>query len=327
MKIISSKSGCCVALCAMLFALCFSAQAQQTKVPRIGYLTFGSPSSSAPRREAFRDGLRKLNYIEGQNILVEYRYADSKAELLAENIAGLIRLKVDVIVAGGTQANVAAKKATSTIPIVIANSDDPLGSGLVESLSRPGGNVTGLSSMSQELSGKRLELFKEAFPKVRRLAVLWHSGSAAGFKETRTAAQDLGFVVRSLEVKRQADLDNAFATITKEHLDALFAVTSSFMTTNRKRIVEFAGKNKLPTIYSNAEYVEEGGLMSYAANSLDLHRRAATYVDKILKGAKPADLPVEQPKKFEFIVNLKTAKQIGLTIPPNVLARADKVIR
>jgi len=196
------------------------AKAQQPagKVPRIAYLTFGSSSSSAPRREAFREGLRKLNYIEGQNIIVEYRYADSKADLLAEQIAELIQLKVDVIVAGGTQANVEVKKATSTIPIVIANSDDPLGSGLVESLARPGGNATGLSSMSQELSGKRLELFKEVFPKVRRLAVLWHSTSDGSFKETLVAAQGLGFAVRSLEVKRPEDLDNMFATITKERL-------------------------------------------------------------------------------------------------------------
>jgi len=317
------------ALCALFFALCASAEAQQPagKVPRIGYLTFGSLSSSAPRREAFREALHKLNYIEGQNIIVEYRYANSKADLLAKQITELIQLKVDVIVAGGTQANVAAKKATSTIPIVIANSDDPLGSGLVESLARPGGNVTGLSSMSQDLSGKRLELFKESFPKVRRLTVLWHSASDSGFKETQAAAHGLGFVVRPLEVKRQEDLDHAFATVTKERPDGFFAVTSSFMTTNRKRIVGFAGKNKLPTIYSNAEYVEDGGLMSYAANSLDLHRRAATYVDKILKGSKPADLPVEQPTKFELLINLKTANQIGLTIPPNVLARADRVIR
>jgi putative ABC transport system substrate-binding protein len=304
-----------------------SAQQQAGKVPRIGYLTFGSSSSSAPRRDAFREGLRKLNYIEGQNIIVEYRYADSRDDLLAELIAGLIQLKVDLIVAGGTQANVAVKKATSTIPLVIAKSDDPVGSGLVESLARPGGNVTGLSSMSQELSGKRLELFKEVFAKVRRLAVLWHSSSDAGFKEQQAAAQRLGFIVRSLEVKQQEDLDNAFAMVVKERLDGLFPVTSSFMTTNRKRIVDFAGKHKLPAIYSNAEYVDDGGLMSYATNSLDLHRRAATYVDKILRGAKPADLPVEQPTKFEFIVNLKTAKQIGLSIPPNVLARADRIIR
>jgi ABC-type uncharacterized transport system substrate-binding protein len=312
-----------IAITILTFVQLAKAQEPAVKVPRIAY----SSSSSVPRREAFREGLRKLNYIEGQNIIVEYRYADSKADLLAEHITELIQLKVDIIVAGGTQANVEVKKATSTIPIVIANSDDPLGSGLVESLARPGGNATGLSSMSQELSGKRLELFKEVFPKVRRLAVLWHSASDGGFKETQAAAQGLGFVVRSLEVKRAEDLDNTFATITKERLDGLFAVTSSFMTTNRKRIVEFAGKHKMPAIYSNAEYVEEGGLMSYATNSLDLHRRAATYVDKILKGAKPAELPVEQPTKFELVINLKTAKQVGLTIPPNVLARADRVIK
>src|SRR6266850_7495973 len=247
-------------LCVLLFALYVSAEAQQPAriVPRIAYLSFGSSSSSAPRREAFRDGLKKLNYIEGQNIIIEYRYADSKADLLAEQIAELVQLKVDIIVAGGTQANVEAKKATSTIPIVIANSDDPLGSGLVESLARPGGNATGLSSMSQELSGKRLELFKEIFPKVRRLAVLWHTASDGGFKEAQAAAQGLGFIVRSFEVKRPEDLDSTFITVTKERLDSLFPVTSSFMTTNRKRIVEFAGKNKLPAAYSNAAYVEDG---------------------------------------------------------------------
>jgi putative ABC transport system substrate-binding protein len=301
--------------------------AQQPKVPRIGYLTLASLTSNLPRREAFRDGLRNLGYIEGQNINIEYRYADSRTDRLPELAADLVRLEVDVIVAGGTQVNLAAKKATSTIPIVMANADDPLGSGLVQSLARPGANVTGLSSMSLELNGKRLELFREAFPKARRLAVLWHTLSNPAFKETQAAASPLGFEIRSLEVRSRTELENAFPLVTKERVDGLFPVTSAFMSANRKPIVEFAAKNRLPALYPNDEYVADGGLMSYAANVHEMHRRAATYVDKILKGTKPADLPVEQPTKFELIINLKTAKQIGLTIPPNVLARADKVIK
>ena len=318
----------CIVLVAMLFVLCFPVQAQQQgKIPRIGYLTLASSSSNLPRREAFREGLRHLGYIEGQNINIEYRYADSRTERLSELVADLVRLEVAVIVAGGTQVNLATKKATGTIPIVMANADDPLGSGLVESLARPGTNVTGLSSMSLELSGKRLELLREAFPKIRRLAVLWHTLSNPAFKETQGAAAPLGFVIRSLEVRGRTELESAFPLITKERVDGLFPVTSAFMSANRKPIVEFAAKNRLPALYPNDEYVADGGLMSYAADVHEMHRRAATYVDRILKGAKPSDLPVEQPTKFEFIINLKAAKQIGLTIPPNVLVRADKVIR
>jgi len=318
----------CIVLVAMLFVLCFPVQAQQQgKIPRIGYLTLASSSSNLPRREAFREGLRHLGYIEGQNINIEYRYADSRTERLSELVADLVRLEVAVIVAGGTQVNLATKKATGTIPIVMANADDPLGSGLVESLARPGTNVTGLSSMSLELSGKRLELLREAFPKIRRLAVLWHTLSNPAFKETQGAAAPLGFVIRSLEVLGRTELESAFPLITKERVDGLFPVTSAFMSANRKPIVEFAAKNRLPALYPNDEYVADGGLMSYAADVHEMHRRAATYVDRILKGAKPSDLPVEQPTKFEFIINLKAAKQIGLTIPPNVLVRADKVIR
>jgi putative ABC transport system substrate-binding protein len=315
-------------LCAMFFALCLSTEAQQpTKVPRIGYLAQGATSSSSSNLKAFREGLRQLGYVEGQNIIIEYRYAESRTERFPDLVADLVRLKVDVIVASGTQANLAARKATGAIPIVMANSDDPLGSGLVESLARPGGNVTGFSSMGRELSGKRLELFREAFPKVRRLAVLWHTAANPAFRETQTAAQTLGFKILSSEVRGPEDLDSAFALLTGERSDGLFTVSSAFMTVNRKRIVEFAAKNRLPAIYHNEQFVEDGGLMSYATSIRDLHRRAATYVDRILKGAKPADLPVEQPTKFELVINLKTAKQIGLTIPPNVLARADKVIR
>ena len=303
------------------------AQLPAGKNPRIGYLTLSSPAANSVRREAFLDGLRKLGYVDGQNIIIEYRYADSRADRLPELAAELVRLKVDVIVAGGTQVNLVAKKATSTIPIVMLNSDDPLGSGLVDSLARPGGNVTGLSSISQELSGKRLELFKETFPKVRRVAVLWYSASDSAFRETHVAAQALGFSIQSHEIRAPEDFDGAFTLVTKERPDGYFPVTSAFMSANRKRIVEFAAKHRLPAMYSNQEYVDDGGLMSYAANTLNLHGRAAVYVDKVLKGTKPADLPVEQPIKFEFIINLKAAKQSGLTIPPNVLVRADRVIR
>ena len=313
---------------AVLLAVAVMAEAQQPKkVPHIGYLTLGSISSSAPRREAFRDALRNLGYVEGQNIIVEYRYADGKTERLPELASEMVRLNLDVIVAGGTQVNLVVKKATDKVPIVMANTDDPLGSGLVDSLARPGGNITGFSSMSQELSGKRLELFREAFPKVRRVAVLWYPASNVAFKETLAAAQTLGLGTQSLKVHSPEDLEGAFSLIVKDRLDGLFTVTSAFMTTNRKRIVEFAANRRLPAIYPNEEFVEDGGLMSYATNITDLHRRAAGYVDRILKGTKTTDLPVEQPTKFELVINLKTAKQIGLTIPPNVLARADNVIK
>ena len=316
------------ALAAMLLTLSLPTEAQQpTKVPRIGYLAQGATSSSSSNLKAFREGLRQLGYVEGQNIIIEYRYAESRTERFPDLVADLVRLKVGVIVASGTQANLAAKKATGAIPIVMANSDDPLGSGLVESLARPGGNVTGFSSMGQELGGKRLELFREAFPKVRRLAVLWHTAANPAFRETQTAAQTLGFKILSSEVRGAEDLDSAFALLTRERSDGLFTVSSAFMTVNRKRIVEFAAKNRLPAIYHNEQFVEDGGLMSYATSIRDLHRRAAKYVDRILKGAKPADLPVEQPTKFEFVINLKTAKQVGINIPQSVLYRVDKVIR
>ncbi len=302
------------------------AEAQQpVKVPRIGLLRLGSLTD--PNVEAFRQGLRDLGYFDGKNILIEYRSAQGKPDRLAILAEELVRLKVAIIVAGGTEAIRAVKKATGTIPIVMAISSDPLGSGLVESLAKPGGNVTGLSSLSPELSGKRLELFREAFPKARRIAVLWYKASNAAFGETQAAAQTLGLKILSLEVRGPEDLDSAFALMTRERPDGLVTIPSAFWAANRKRIVEFAEKNRLPAVHPNELFVEDGGLMSYAASVQDSYRRAATYVDKILKGSKPADLPVEQPMKFEFIVNLKTAKQIGLTIPPNVLVRADKVIR
>jgi len=303
------------------------AEAQPAKkVPRLGYLVAGSSSSEAPRLKAFREGLRQLGYVEGQNIIIEYRYGDGRPARLPDLAADLVRLKVDVIVAGGTPIR-AARDATSTLPIVMAVSTDPVESGFVESLARPGRNVTGLSSMALELSGKRLELFKEAFPKVNRLAALSHVTIDTHIRETQTAAQALGFKIQWLELRSPEDFDSAFAVATRERVDGLFTVAAAFLTANRKRIVDFAAKNKLPAIYHNEDFIEDGGLMSYAPNLLDLYRRAATYVDKILKGTKPADLPVEQPTKFDFVINLKTAKQIGVTIPPNVLVRADKVIR
>ncbi len=311
----------------MLTTVSFAEAQQAAKIPRIGYLTLASAAANLPRREAFLEGLRNLGYIEGQNIVIEYRYADSNAERLAELAADFVRLKVDLIVAGGTQVNLVAKKATGTIPIVMANADDPVGSGLIESLARPGGNVTGLSSMSAELNSKRLELFREAFPKIRTLAVLWYKASGPAFKETQTAAQSLGFKTRPLELHGPADLQGAFELLTRERPDGFFPVTSAFMSANRKPVVEFAAKYKLPAMYSNREYVEDGGLMSYAANIQEMHRRAASYVDKILKGSKPAELPVEQPTKFELIVNLKTAKKMEITIPPQVLMDADRVIK
>jgi putative ABC transport system substrate-binding protein len=310
------------------FAFCGAVgQAQQAKkVHRIGYLSAGTSSSEALRLEAFREGLRQRGYVEGQNIIIEVRYAEGRPERLPDLAADLVRLKVDVIVTGGTLVR-AAKDATSTIPIVMLFSSDPVGNGLVASLARPGGNVTGLSSMAVELGGKRLELFKEAFPKVRRPAVLWQVTSDLAFSETQTAAQALGLKIRPLELRGPEDFDGVFAVATKERLDGLFTVASAFLTANRKRIVEFALKNKLPAMYHNEDFIEAGGLMTYAPSLLDMHRRAATYVDKILKGTKPSDLPVEQPMKFELIISLKTAKQIGVTIPPNFLVRANKVIR
>ena len=314
------------ALSVLVLALSVSAQAQQAKkIPRIGYLSAGSSLSEALRLEAFREGLRQRGYVDGQNIIIEVRYAEGRPERLAELAADLVRLKVDVIVGGGALIE-AAKKATSIVPIVMLFSPDPVRAGYIESLARPGGNITGLSSMQVELSGKRLELFKEAFPKLRRIAVLWSTASAT-FEDTQSAAQGLGLKIRPLEVRGPEDFDGVFATATKERLDGLFTVTSTFLTANRKRIVEFALKNKLPAMYHNEDFIEAGGLMTYAPSLLDMHRRAATFVDKILKGTKPADIPVEQPMKFDFIISLKTANQIGVTIPPNLLVRANKVIR
>jgi putative ABC transport system substrate-binding protein len=310
-------------------ALPFPAQAQQaTKIPRIGILRVGS--SGDPYVEAFRQGLRDLGYVEGRNITIEYRYAEGKENRLAELAADLVRLKVDIIVVGGTQAITAVKNATQTIPIVMGASSDPVGTGLVASLARPGGNITGLSLLSPELSGKRLELLKEMVPKVSRFGLLCDSGNPATvlmLKETEAAARALGLQVQVIEVRSSNDFDSAFAAVKKARVGALNVLSSSVFSAHRKIIVEFATKNRLPAIYNNDQFIDAGGLTAYGPNIADLWRRAATFVDKILKGRTPADLPVEQPMKFEFIISLPAAKKIGLTVPPNVLVRATKVIK
>jgi ABC-type uncharacterized transport system substrate-binding protein len=320
------------ALCAVLLALCATGEAQQPKkVPRIGYLV-GAPLSANPERtEAFRQGLRDLGYVEGKNIVIEWRSGEGMDGRLPALAAELVHLKVDVIVAASGGATRGAKGATTTIPIVMTISDDPVGSGFVATLARPGRNITGSSTLSPEISGKRLELLKEIVPKLSRVAVFGSStsaGNAQQLKEVELAAGALGIKIQYLDVIDSKGFETAFQAAGKGRADAvLMNVTGSLSAPNRKTSPELAVKSRLPVIYERAEYVEAGGLMSYGVNVLDLDRRAATYVDKILKGAKPADLPVEQPTKFEFVINLKAAKQIGLTIPPNVLARADKVIR
>jgi putative ABC transport system substrate-binding protein len=303
---------------------------QPARIPRIGILFTSSASSQSARVEALRRRLRELGYVEGKNIVIEYRYAEGKLERLPDLAAELVRLKLDVIVATGSPGGLAAKKATGTIPIVFAAAPDPVGSGLVSSLARPGGNITGLSSMAPDLDGKRLELLKEAFPKVVRVAFLWQSGGTRGnltFTEMETAAKALGVKLQSLSVRSLDDFEGAFARAKREGAQALITSPSPLINTQQRQVLEFAAKNRLPAMYTTSEFVEAGGLMSYAPNYADLWRRAADFVDKILKGTKPAEIPVEQPMKFEFIINLNAAKQIGVTIPPNVLVRADRVIR
>jgi putative ABC transport system substrate-binding protein len=310
---------------ALLFALAVTAQAQQPgKLPRIGFLVAPSQAFFANRLEAFRQGLRELGYVEGKNINIEVRYADGKRNRLSELAAELVHLNVEVIVASGP-GSLAAKSATKTIPIVFAAVQDPITSGLVESLARPGGNVTGLSTLAPELGGKRLEILKEVVAKISRIAFLW--GTEVSAKETLSVAQGLGVQLQSFEVRDAKDLDSALDAATKQRAQAMLMSADAFFNTHQSRIIEFAAKTRLPAMYASAESVDAGGLMSYAPNQISQFHRAATYVDKILKGTKPADLPVEQPMKFEFVINLKTAKQIGVTIPPNVLARADRVIR
>jgi putative ABC transport system substrate-binding protein len=284
----------------------------------------------ADRIEAFRQGLRELGYVERKNIVIEWRYGQEKPDRVSELAAELVRLKVDVIVSGGNSATQAAKKATNTIPIVMTQSSDPVASGFVASLARPGGNITGLSTLAPEISGKRLELLKEIVPKLSRVAVLGTStspGNAQELREVELAVGALRVKLQYLDLLSSKDIETAFRAASKERADAVLMMSGAVGSSQRKEIAELAVKSRLPAIYEQAAYVEDGGLMSYGVSVTDLARRAATYVDKILKGAKPADLPVEQPMKFEFIINLKAAKQIGLTIPPNVLVRADKVIK
>jgi putative ABC transport system substrate-binding protein len=324
-----------VALCALLFALSYSASAQQPKkVHRIGYLSALELGTESTRTEGIRMALRDLGYIDRQNIAIEYRHAKGKVDLVPELAGELVRLKVDIIiVAGGDRWIRAAKNATKTIPIVMAGAGlDPVKAGLVESLARPGGNVTGLTNLTAELGGKRLELLKDAVPKLARVAVLHDPtapGSAFDVKEQLpVAARALGLTVRAWGVQAADGFEKVFAALSKERPDGLYVfVAGALMRANQKRIVGFALKSRVPSMYSTSEAVDTGGLMSYGADLTDGYRRVAYYVDRILKGAKPADLPVEQPTKFEFVINLKTAKQIGLTIPPVVLARATKVIR
>jgi putative tryptophan/tyrosine transport system substrate-binding protein len=320
------------AIFAMLFALCLPAEAQQpTKIPRIGYLSPTSPSVSPTRIEAFRQGLRELGYIESKNIVIEYRYAEGKFDRLPALAAELVSFKVDLIVTTGPTVTRAAKEATTTVPIVMATDTDPVGNGFVASLARPGGNITGLSALAPELSGKQLELLKEIVPRLSRAAVFGTStnpGNAQMLREVELAAGAFGVKLQYLEVRAPKDIETAFRAASKGRAQAvLYLVAGLVAAGHRTEITELAVKSQLRTIYQSRQYVEDGGLMSYGVSTADLDRRAATYVDKILKGRTPADLPVEQPTKFEFIINLKAAKQIGLTIPPNVLARADRVIR
>ena len=318
----------------LLFLLLTSfnfAEAQQpTKIPRIGFLITSSPSTIAPRIDAFRQGLRELGYVEGKNIVIERRHADGKSDRLPALAVELVNLKVDVIVTSGPTATRPAKEATSSIPIVMTFDDDPVGSGFVASLARPGGNITGLSTLSPEISGKQLELLKEIVPRLGRVAVIGTStrqGTAQTLKEMELAAGAFGVKLQYLDIQSPKDIETAFRVASKERADAVLVLQSPVLYSQRAQIADLALKSRLPAISSRREFVEDGGLMSYGVSTFDLDRRAAAYVDKILKGAKPAEIPVEQPKKFEFIINLKAAKQIGLTIPPNVLARADKVIR
>ena len=315
---------------AVLLAVALLAEAQQPKkVSRIGFLA-ATPSGSSDRTETFRQGLRELGYVEGKNIIIEYRRAEGQFERLPDLAAELVHLKVDVIVASGAASTRRAKEATATIPIVMASDNDPVGSGFVASLGRPGGNITGLSQMAPDLAGKRLELLKEIIPRLSRLVVLGelnNPGNAQTLKETELAAVGFGVHLQVLDVRDPKAIENGFQAASKGHADAVLVLGGPVATSQRGHIAELAAKSRLPAMYPQSDYMDAGGLMFYGPSISDLFRRAATYVDKILKGAKPADLPVEQPTKFELIINLKAAKQIGLRIPPNVLVRADKVIQ
>jgi putative ABC transport system substrate-binding protein len=317
------------AFCSMLLALPFPARAQQAgKIPRIAYLV--SDTRTSARVEAFRQGLRELGYLEGQNIAIEWRFADGKLDRIPDLAAEIVSLKVDVIVTTGGPPTRAAMNATSSIPIVMINISDPVALGFVSSLAKPGGNVTGLSSVQVELGGKRLELLKEIIPKLSRVGVLVNRevpGYIVQMKEVKLAAQVLGLQLQELETRGRDDLEKVFISITNRRVGGITGLTNPTFTMLQGRIAELALKNRLPTIYGDARFPEAGGLMSYGPNSLDMWRRAAVFVDKIMKGTKPADLPVEQPMKFDFVINLQTAKKIGLNIPQSVLFRASKAIK
>jgi putative ABC transport system substrate-binding protein len=302
----------------------------QGKASRIGFLVVGSAASVSNRVDAFRQGLRERGYVEGKNIVIEYRYGDGKPDRMAEQAADLVRQKVNIIVTAGSQATRPAKEATNTIPIVMAQDNDPVGSGFIDSLAKPGGNITGLANLTTELSGKQLETLREVLPKLSRLAVLrdlTEPGNPQAVRETDRTARAFNIERYYLDVRIVTDIEPSFASAAKKHIEALLVLPSAVFNSNRKEVVDLAAKNRWPGMYPRVEYVEDGGLMTYGASTTDLFRRAAIYVDKILKGANPGNLPVEQPVKFDLLFNLKTAKQIGLVIPEKVLARADRVIR
>ncbi len=327
-----STAGCLLLAFSLLAAPTVADAQQPGKIARIGRLSPTSPSADAPMRAGFQQGLRDLGWVEGQNIAIEYRYAEGKLDRFAELATELVGLKVDLIVVGSTAGALAAKRATGTIPIVMTTlgGEDPVASGLIVSLARPGGNLTGVTGLGQELSAKRLQLLKEAVPSVRRVAVLVNPAdpeTGPAVKGVEAAARALGVQLRVLEARDPSGFENAFQVMTSERAGGLMVMESVMLTTHRRRIVELAAKNRLPTMSAVREFVLDGGLLFYGAALPDMHRRAAYYVDKILKGAKPADLPVEQPTRFELVVNLKTAKALGLTIPPSVLVRADRVIQ
>jgi putative ABC transport system substrate-binding protein len=319
-----------IALGAGVLAAPFASRAQQQRVYRVGFLGNSTAALEGNLVGPFREGLRDLGYVEGRNIIIEYRWAEGKYERFPDLIAELVARKVDVIVTAGTPAALAVQRATATIPLVMVAVGDPVSTGLVASLARPGGNSTGLTSIAPDLEGKRLELLREVVPKLARVSLLvnpdnaFHVGSE---KQARAAAQVLHVDVQFIGVRADADFDHAFDVIAKERPDAFIVLADRVFLHNRGRIVDFAARNRLPAVYPYRELVEAGGLMSFGPNYADMHRRAATYVDKILRGAKPADLPVEQPTKFELIINLKSAKAFGLTIPQSLLVRADEVIQ
>jgi putative ABC transport system substrate-binding protein len=324
----NTKMIMCLFVATLLSTASFAEAQQQAQIPKIGWL--GARSASAPAREVFLREFRELGYVEGKNTAFEYRYAEGKLDRLPALVDELVHLKVDVLLTPSTPAAVAAKNATKTIPIVFYSGSDPVAAGLVDSLARPGGNITGFTTISAELAGKRLELLKETVPKLTRVSALWNPqdvSSVQSWKESQLAARELGLQIHSMEASSSNQFENAFKEAIRAGSAALALTDSPVFFSNQKQIVELAAKHRLPAIYANKEFVVSGGLMSYGVDETEPYRRLASIIDKILKGRKPADLPVEQPKKFDFIMNLKAAKQLGLTIPPNVLARADKVIK